>query len=47
VVCGLEYLIRETSERNAPSQFPLLQAIVHYLKTFPEPLVGSSAGAAF
>ena len=38
VIYGLEYLVRETRERNAPPQFPLLRAILHYIKAFPEAL---------
>jgi len=38
VIYGLEYLIRETRERKAPPQFPLLRAMLHYIKSFPEAL---------
>jgi nucleotide-binding universal stress UspA family protein/hemerythrin-like domain-containing protein len=38
VIHGLEYLVRETRERGAAPQFPLLRAILHYIKAFPEAL---------
>ena len=38
VINGLEYLARETRERGAAPQFPLLRSMVHYIKAFPETL---------
>ena len=38
VIHGLEFLVRQTRERGAAPQFPLLRAMVHYIKTFPETL---------
>ena len=38
VIHGLEFLVRETRERGAPPRFPLLRAILHYIKAFPETL---------
>ena len=38
VIHGLEYLVRETRERGTAPQFPLLRAILHYIKAFPEAL---------
>jgi len=35
---GLEYLVREARDRSAQPQFPLLHAMVHYIKAFPEAL---------
>src|SRR5262249_49926856 len=34
----LEFLVRETRERGAAPQWPLLRAILHYIKSFPEAL---------
>ena len=38
VIYGLEFLVRQTRERGAPPQFPLLRAMLHYIKSFPEVL---------
>jgi len=38
VIHGLEFLVRATRERGATPQFPLLRAMVHYIKSFPEML---------
>jgi nucleotide-binding universal stress UspA family protein/hemerythrin-like domain-containing protein len=38
VIHGLEFLIRETRERGAAPQFPLLRSILYYIKAFPETL---------
>jgi len=38
VIHGLEFLVRQTRERGAAPQFPLLRAILHYIKSFPEAL---------
>lgn len=38
VVNGLEFLVREVRESGRPPSFPLLHAIVHYIKEFPERL---------
>jgi nucleotide-binding universal stress UspA family protein/hemerythrin-like domain-containing protein len=38
VIHGLEYLIREARAKKAAPQFPLLRAMIHYIKAFPEAL---------
>ena len=38
VIYGLEYLVRATREKGAPPQFPLLRAMLYYIKNFPEKL---------
>ena len=38
VIHGLEYLVREARTSGKPPSFPLLRAIVHYVRTFPEAL---------
>ena len=38
VVHGLEYLVRETREKNTPPDFPLLHAMLHYIREFAEKL---------
>jgi len=38
VIHGLEFLVRQTRERGAAPEFPLLRAMLHYIKTFPETL---------
>jgi len=38
VIHGLEFLVRETRERGAAPQWPLLRAILHYIKSFSEAL---------
>ena len=38
VIHGLEYLVREIRDRGAVPQFPLLRAILHYIKSFPDAL---------
>jgi nucleotide-binding universal stress UspA family protein/hemerythrin-like domain-containing protein len=38
VILGLEHLVREARERGEPHQLPLLRAILHYIKEFPEKL---------
>jgi len=38
VIHGLEFLVRQTRERGAAPQFPLLRAMLHYIKSFPEVL---------
>ena len=38
VIHGLEFLVRETRERGAAPRFPLLRAILHYIKAFPDAL---------
>ena len=38
VIHGLEYLIREARAKTVAPQFPLLHAMVHYIKSFPETL---------
>src|SRR5262245_59685160 len=38
VIHGLEYLIREARAKTVAPQFPLLRAILHYIKAFPETL---------
>jgi nucleotide-binding universal stress UspA family protein/hemerythrin-like domain-containing protein len=36
VITGLEFLVRETRERGAAPRFPLLRAMLHYIKSFPQ-----------
>jgi nucleotide-binding universal stress UspA family protein/hemerythrin-like domain-containing protein len=36
VIHGLEFVVRETRERGTAPQFPLLRAMLHYIKAFPE-----------
>ena len=38
VIHGLEYLVREARDAGKPPQFPLLHAMLHYIKAFPEKL---------
>jgi nucleotide-binding universal stress UspA family protein/hemerythrin-like domain-containing protein len=38
VIYGLEFLVREARERGTPPSFPLLRAIVRYVRAFPEAL---------
>ncbi len=38
VVHGLEYVVREAREQGTPASLPLLRAIVHYVRAFPEAL---------
>jgi hemerythrin-like domain-containing protein len=38
VIHGLEYLIREARAKTVAPQFPLLRAMLHYIKAFPETL---------
>ena len=38
VIHGLEYLVRDSREREAPPRFPLLRAMLHYINAFPEKL---------
>jgi len=38
VIHGLEFLVRQTRERGMAPQFPLLRAMLHYIKSFPEML---------
>lgn len=38
VVHGLEYVTREARERGVPPSFPLLHAMLHYVRAFPEAL---------
>jgi nucleotide-binding universal stress UspA family protein/hemerythrin-like domain-containing protein len=38
VVHGLEFLVREARARNTPPSFPLLRAMLHYIREFPEKL---------
>jgi nucleotide-binding universal stress UspA family protein/hemerythrin-like domain-containing protein len=38
VLHGLEFLVREARETGKPPSFPLLQAMLHYIKAFPETL---------
>lgn len=38
VVHGLGYIVREARDRNAPASVPLLRAIVHYVRAFPDAL---------
>jgi len=36
VLHGLSYLVRETRERAAPPNFPVLSAMIYYIDAFPE-----------
>jgi nucleotide-binding universal stress UspA family protein/hemerythrin-like domain-containing protein len=36
VINGLEFLVRGTRERGTAPQFPLLRAMLHYIKSFPQ-----------
>ncbi len=38
VIYGLEYLVRDTREKSAAPQFPLLRSMLYYIKNFPEAL---------
>jgi len=38
VIHGLEYLVRQARDQGTPPSFPLLHAMVHYIKAFPETL---------
>ena len=38
VILGLEHLLREARDGREPPRFPLLKAILHYVKEFPERL---------
>src|SRR4029450_12459412 len=38
VLHGLEYLVRRARETGVAPSFPLLRAMVHYIKAFPEAL---------
>jgi nucleotide-binding universal stress UspA family protein/hemerythrin-like domain-containing protein len=38
VVHGLEFLVREARANGVPPSFPLLRAMLHYIKAFPETL---------
>jgi nucleotide-binding universal stress UspA family protein/hemerythrin-like domain-containing protein len=38
VIHGLEFLVRHARDSGTPSSFPLLRAMVHYVKAFPETL---------
>lgn len=38
VVQGLEFLVREAREQRKTPSFPLLRAMVHYIRAFPETL---------
>jgi nucleotide-binding universal stress UspA family protein/hemerythrin-like domain-containing protein len=38
VMHGLEFLVRQAREQRAPPSFPLLGAMLHYIKAFPETL---------
>jgi nucleotide-binding universal stress UspA family protein/hemerythrin-like domain-containing protein len=38
VMHGLEYLVRDVRIAKATPQFPLLRAMIHYIKAFPEAL---------
>ncbi len=38
VIYGLEYVVRETREHGTAPQFPLLRAMLAYIKGFPEKL---------
>ncbi len=38
VIHGLEFLVREARDRGTPPSFPLLFAMLHYIKAFPETL---------
>jgi hemerythrin-like domain-containing protein len=38
VIHGLEYLVREARDQGTPPSFPLLHAMLHYIKAFSEGL---------
>ena len=38
VIHGLEYLVRQTRDAGTLPSFPLLRAMLHYIKAFPETL---------
>jgi len=38
VIHGLEFLVRQTRESKSPPSFPLLYAMLYYIKAFPERL---------
>ncbi len=38
VMHGLEFLVREARDKGTPPSFPLLRAMLHYIKAFPETL---------
>jgi len=38
VIHGLEHLVRQVRDNGTPPSFPLLRAMVHYIKAFPETL---------
>ena len=38
VIHGLEYIVREARDHGKPASVPLLRAIVHYVRAFPEAL---------
>ena len=38
VIHGLEFLVRQTRDHGSPPEFPLLHAMVHYIRAFPETL---------
>jgi nucleotide-binding universal stress UspA family protein/hemerythrin-like domain-containing protein len=38
VIHGLEFLVRDAREKRQPPSFPLLHAMLHYIKEFPEAL---------
>ena len=38
VIHGLEFLVRDARARAVPPSFPLLRAMLHYVKAFPEKL---------
>jgi nucleotide-binding universal stress UspA family protein/hemerythrin-like domain-containing protein len=38
VIHGLEYLVREARDAKTPASVPLLRAMVHYVREFPEKL---------
>jgi nucleotide-binding universal stress UspA family protein len=38
VIHGLEFLVRDARARGVPPSFPLLRAMLHYIKAFPEKL---------
>ena len=38
VMHGLEFVVREARDKGTPPSFPLLRAMLHYIKAFPETL---------
>src|SRR6516165_8919608 len=36
IVYGMEFVVRQAREQGKPPSFPLLRAMVHYIKAFPE-----------